>query len=244
MSMYTRTQVLTVIMVITMSVLLVSPSQGRKHEATIDVSGGRGYVMMGTSMLDIDELNTSLSNAGYSELSDNFFTLGGGGHAIINRIIIGGEGHGLMADETTTGNYTVSLTGGYGLVNVGYLIFSRGGFHLYPLLGIGGGAIDLKIHEREAPSFDEILDDPKRGSELSTGGFLLNVSIGADHLFILGGDEEGEGGLVLGLRAGYTFTPIKGDWNMYDMDVGGGPDIGITGPYFHLMLGGGGVSLE
>jgi hypothetical protein len=88
------------------------------------------------------------------------------------------------------------------------------------------------------------LDDPKRGSELSTGGFLLNVSIGADHLFILGGDEEGEGGLVLGLRAGYTFTPIKGDWNMYDMDVGEGPDIGITGPYFHLMLGGGGVSLE
>jgi hypothetical protein len=99
MSLYTRTQVLTIITVITMSVLLVSPSQGRKHEATIDVSGGRGYVVMGTSMLDIDELNTSLSNAGYSELSDNFFTLGGGGHAIINRIIIGGEGHGLMADE-------------------------------------------------------------------------------------------------------------------------------------------------
>ena len=53
-------------------------------------------------------------------------------------------------------------------------------------------------------------------------------------------DEKGKGGMVLGVRAGYTFSPFKGDWNMDDLEISGAPETGITGPYIRLMIGGGG----
>ena len=57
------------------------------------------------------------------------------------------------------------------------------------------------------------------------------------------GEEKNEiWGMAFGLRIGYTFSPIKGDWKLEDNDVSGGPDIGVTGPYLKLMIGGGGKS--
>jgi hypothetical protein len=45
--------------------------------------------------------------------------------------------------------------------------------------------------------------------------------------------------VVIGLYAGYTFTPVKGDWVVEGMDISDGPLVGITGPYVHVILGGG-----
>ena len=99
--------------------------------------------------------------------------------------------------------------------------------------------MSVKIIEKGTPSFDEVLDNPKRSAELSIGGFLLNLALGTDYLLKLGEDEKGGGGLVFGLRIGYTFAPIKSDWEMDGMDISGGPDLGITGPYIRLTIGGG-----
>ena len=206
--------------------------------------GGRGYFMCGGSIVDIDALNSRLEGKGYSKFSDSFFSLGGGGYAVINRVIIGGEGHGLIGRDETSGNYKTSLSAGYGFFDLGYIVYSTGYLNVYPLLGLGGGGINFKIVEREAPSFDEVLDDPKRSIELSTGGFLLNVALGTDYLLKLGEDEEGEGGFVFGLRVGYTLAPVKGDWDMDGTEISGGPEVGITGPYIRLMIGGGGISRE
>lgn len=223
---------------------IFSMSVAESEEIGAKQGGGRGYFMCGGSIVDIDALNSRLEGKGYSEFSHNFFSIGGGGHAIINRVIIGGEGHALIGRGETSGNYENSLSAGYGFFDVGYIVYSTRYLNVYPLLGLGGGGVDLKIMERGAPSFDEVLDDPKRSANLSTGGFLLNVALGTDYLLKLGGDEEGEGGLVFGLRVGYTFTPIKGEWEMNGTEISGGPEVGITGPYVHLMIGGGGVSKE
>lgn len=204
--------------------------------------GGRGYFMCGGSIVDIDALNSRLESKGYSTFSGNFFSFGGGGHAVINRLIIGGEGHALIGRGETSGNYENSLSAGYGCFDLGYILYSTGYLNVYPLLGLGGGGMSLNIMEKGAPSFDEILDDPRRSTEISTGGFLLNVALGTDYLLKLGGDGKEEGGLVFGLRVGYTFTPIKSEWEMDATDISGGPEIGITGPYIHLMIGGGGIS--
>jgi len=210
----------------------------------IKESGGMGYFMFGGSTIDIDKLNSRLASKGYPKFSDNFISIGGGGHGIINRIIIGGEGHGLISDELSSGNYKTFLTAGYGFFDLGYIVFSTGALNIYPILGFGGGGMSLEILRRDSPTFDEVLDNPGRNTELSTGGFLLNVALGADYLLVLGKDEKGLGGIVVGIRVGYTYSPIKGDWDLDGNDISGGPKVGITGPYIRLMFGGGGISKQ
>lgn len=228
-------------MVAMMGFLTFSLAQSQETRIAVKKRGGMGYFMFGGSIIDINSLNSRLENKGYSKLSNNFISFGGGGHGIINKVIIGGEGHGLIGKETTSGNYKTSLNCGYGFFNLGYIIYSTRNFNIYPLLGLGGGGMSLKIVERGTPSFDEVLDNPKRSTELSTGGLLIHLSVGTDYLLKkVCGCGEGEGGLVFGLRVGYILAPFKGDWEMDGLDISEGPEIGITGPYIRLMIGFGG----
>ena len=238
---------LTVGAVIIMS-FLCTIAQAQETAAHGKEGGGKGYFMLGGNIIDIKSLNSKLESKGYSKFSDNFISFGGGGHGIIGKVIIGGEGHTLIGEETTSGSYKSSIEAGYGFFNMGYLIYTTGIVNVYPILGLGAGGMSVKIIEKGTPSFDEVLDNPmdnsKKSVELSTGGFLLNLAFGADYLLKFGGDEKGGGGLVFGLRIGYTFTPAKGDWEMDGIDISGGPDVGITGPYVRLMVGGGGFGKE
>lgn len=243
--MYKKTNVVTIFLVIIfLNIFFFSNAVAQEQPKGSNEVGGGGYFMFGWNLLDIEELNSKLENKGYSALSDNFISFGGGGHGIINKLIIGGEGHGLIGQEVTSGNYKSSLSVGYGFFNLGYIIISAGNLKVYPLLGLGGGGMSLRIIEKTPLSFDELLDNPKRMAELSTGGFLLNLSLGTDYLLNLESDAEGGGGLLVGLRFGYTFTPLKGDWKMDEVDISDAPQLGITGPYIRLIIGGGGYGRE
>lgn len=221
--------------------LSVNGVQGQEPEKTIGEKGGMGYFMIGACILDLGDLNTRLVDNGYTEMSDNIFSMGGGGHAIINRIIIGGEGQALIGNKETSATYKTSLGGGYGFFNLGYIVYSNSSLRIYPLLGIGGGGISLGISEQgTAPTFDEVLEDPKRNADLFTGGLLLNLAVGAEYFLKTGADDKGNRGWIFGIRTGYTLTPVQGDWHMEMTEVSGGPDLGITGPYLRIMIGGGG----
>jgi len=241
--MYGKVKVIaTLTVVVVVSTFFTNISEGQERAKFAKGGGGMGYSMFGRSTIDIGDLNEKLESKGYTKLSDSFFSVGGGGYGIINnRVIIGGEGHGLLGDEVTSGNYKNSLYIGYGFFNLGYIVYSVKDLRVYPLLGIGGGTMNLKIAEKVTSlSFNDILDNPKRKVELTTGGFLLNVAFGADYLLKLSEDERGKAGFLLGLRAGYTFAPFTGNWNMDDIEISGAPEIGITGPYIRLLFGGGG----
>ena len=81
--------------------------------------------------------------------------------------------------------------GGYGFLNIGYALVETDIFLFYPLLGLGGGAMT-----REAsPSVSKCA--------------LLNPSVGLDCLIPI----KNKSGVVLGLRAGYTFTVYSNTWN-------------------------------
>ena len=96
---------------------------------------------------------------------------------------------------------------------MGYIVYTKKQLWLYPLLGLGGGGMNLKIKEKPSSlSFDDVLDNPKRSVEISTGGFLLSFAVGMDYLLILGEDKKGKGGLAFGIRAGYTLSPFKRGW--------------------------------
>lgn len=204
-------------------------------------SGGRGFFQAGLLRLDVDDMNAALAGAGFPTLDRGTVTLGGGGYATRGRFVIGGEGHGLLSDDqpSADGSVQVGLDGGYGLFKVGYLAYSESGLDVYPMVGIGGGGLNVSIVERSAPTFDDVLANPQRSSRLSTGMFLLDLSLAADYRFTRRSEEGRSGGLLVGLQAGYVFAPGSTDWTLDDINgVAGGPDLGIQGLYIRLSLGG------
>ncbi len=204
---------------------------------------GRGFFIVGQHKIDVGDLSTALTNHGYGQVDNNFLSMGGCGLAIIkDRLVIGGEGHGLFGDEHSSNGYNVSFMGAYGMFNIGIVAWKKGPFQLYPLFGLGGGGFNLKIVEQQGAPFEEMLRQPKRGMELDTGGLIMGAALGADYLVNLSNNPDEIGGIALGIRVGYNYSTIIGKWTFEDKEISGGPEIGITGPYLQFMIGGGGRS--
>ena len=90
------------------------------------------------------------------------------------------------------------------------------------------------------PTFEDVLTDPGRGAELSTSGFLLDLGVSVDVIARHIDDHHAHGGPLLGLRAGYILAPVKGDWQLGEREIAGGPRMGVEGAYVRAMLGFGG----
>ncbi|MBC7188423.1 MAG: hypothetical protein H5U38_15465 [Calditrichaeota bacterium] len=206
--------------------------------------GGYGYFYLGSSMVDLDKLNATLRVSRYPEFSNRLLSIGGGGHAFFKRLVLGGQGQALMSKTTDVSvggiPYKASLAAGIGFFDIGYLLTPRGNLKVYPMLGIGGGGLELAIEEKQPPSFEQILAHPNRSTRLSAGLFLVNFALGVDYFVLTRQDEEGIGGLVFGVELGYTYTPFAGGWQAEEIDISGGPDASLTGPYLRLKIGGGG----
>ena len=203
--------------------------------------GGGGGFLCGMNRVDLTHLKAELRNKGFGSLKSKNTFFGGSGYGLIKgKIIIAGEGGG-FTQEVVGDTAKARLSGGYGFFDVGRVIFSKGGWRLFPFIGIGGGGFNLRIVERgPIPKFDELLQNPGREVNLTAASFLFNFGIGLDYWLVIGEDEGGEGGLLFGMRAGYIISPSNADWKMADTDVLGGPDIRLSGPYIHLIFGGAG----
>jgi len=233
-------KILATMALLTLFIATISFSQEAETEKKNDEV--RGYLMFGGSKLDIDDLNERLVSKGHSSLSDGFLSFGGGFLRKKNsNWLVGVEGHYLFVEDKDyampNGSYKASLTAAYGFVDIGYALVSSGGLNIYPLIGFGGGGAWLQIGKS---NFDDILEQPERNANLTASAFLLNFAIGSDYLITSKESEKYEGGLVLGFRAGYTYSPWKGAWWTDNISIDGGPKIGMTGPYFRLMIGFGG----
>jgi hypothetical protein len=203
--------------------------------------------MVGLGVLDLEPLNNRLFEFGYPTFAEERVALGGGGHAILGRWIIGAEGMGYLGRKKDAARgvqaYEVGFTAGSGFVNTGYLLLNEHNVHVYPFIGVGGGGMELTITERSLPTFDDVLAQPGRSSKLTAAGFLMQAGIGLDHLFIVSRNgrtrrDEG-GGPVLGVRAGYVFAPFTGDWQFFNTRLAHGPEARVAGPYIRLVIGGG-----
>ena len=203
----------------------------------LDAPSGRGFFMIGVQQMDLAELNDRFDAADYPESDDLFLTLGGGGFMLRDRLVIGGEGHGVIGSSETTGDgaFRTRVGGGFGMIDIGYAVMERRGLLVYPMLGVGMGGMMVSINERSSPDFDDVLDQPRRGVNLVQGQFLLSAGLGIDHVFA----SRGRGGFAVGIRAGWTFTPIEHEWSFGSSDVADGPKAGFTGPYVRVNVGGG-----
>ena len=198
------------------------------------------YMSVGGAMLDVDQLNGALGAQGYAPVSERFFTLGLGGHLVINQAIVGFQGTGLLAEQSasTNGVFSASLAGRYGMLDFGYLIYEGESLDLYPLLGVGFGQLTLDIVDRTGGTFDGVVADPRRGVELEKKGFLLGLSLGGDYVFEVG--RGARRGPMIGIRAGYNYAPVEPEWSLDGTPLLSGPELTLTGPFVRILLGWGG----
>ncbi len=216
--------------------LAASPALAQHHDDDHEGDGGAGFFSVGVNRVQIDALNSRLSEMGYPTFERALLAIGGGGYGVVADVImLGGEGYGLFTGEKAYQGRSVSLGGGYGFFNVGYLHRLTPHLRVYPMLGLGGGGLTLQIGSAEAGSFDEVLQNPNRQATLTRGSFLVSLGGGLEYRF---GDAEG--GFLLGLRAGYLLAPYRSDWHLGDEVLGDGPDASLAGPFVRLTIGGGG----
>ena len=201
----------------------------------------RAFLAVGWRQVDVEELNASMTAAGYPAVAEDFITLGGGMQLVAGRAMVGLEGYGLLGtdSEVSRDDFDATLGGGYGVLTVGWLVVATPHFRLYPMGSIGVGAMTLEIAEAGRVSFDEILVEPTRGAHLSQVSFLAGGGLGTEFLAPLG---SGRRMLSIGLAGGYTFAPVTSRWQLYrnnlsTASVTGGPETGLEGPFARLTVG-------
>lgn len=207
----------------------------------------RGGLHLGYLQLDLGDLNRALNSAGYPSLDEGFFTIGGGGYEVRDRFVGGGEFHGVLGKQKNTagGTYTLSATGAFGLLRGGYLVHRSSRLDVFPMLGVGLGTMSLKIAQRNALTFGEVLADPGRSATLTNVSFLLDASVHLDWRFHVRQREPNrDGGVVVGVQGGYALSPWTSRWKLDDLNsVAGGPPIRLRGPYVRVSVGGWNVDL-
>jgi len=202
---------------------------------------GRGFLMLGFQRMDVDGLNDRLRATGYPSFSSSVITVGGGGMGVHGGFLLGGEGHGILGPEESTadGSLRTRLGGGYGMLTVGRDLFPGRPGSLYPQVGVGAGAMTLRIDERSTPTFEDLLADPRRSVEISRVSFLAMVALGADYLVGEGTAGPDGAGVAVGVRAGYVAALAQRPWSSEVGSVAGGPDLSPSGFFLRVQLGGG-----
>jgi hypothetical protein len=204
---------------------------------------GMSFLAIGGQRLDLGDLNARMVAAGYPAFSEDFLTVGFGGYGARQSVLLGFEVHGLSGPSETTANgqFRTRLTGGHGVLTLGYAALTTPRADLFPMVGIGAGGVVLEILDRGAPTFDDVLRNPPRNARLSSGGLVIDTSLGTTLRLTARPRPArgGAGGLAVGLRAGYTFSPLTGEWRTdAENDVAGGPDVSTEGAYLRATIGG------
>lgn len=231
----TKKKTVAVLILLMISLNVISQENGSTEYKRY---GGRGFISAGIYSADVSEMNSALENLGYPTFSGNMLMLGGSAYGVFNRFIIGGEGESLISPKKENDNYSLALTGGYGLIKVGYMLFRPKSFELYPLLGFGAGALGVNIHEEGTPgNFNDFIANPEMGTGLWNGGLLADFGLKMN--FLIGSDKDTNHGsaCIIGLNAGYTMKVVDFGWFSYNGELSGGPDLDLSGPYVKLVIG-------
>ncbi|HEY9842770.1 MAG TPA: hypothetical protein V6D23_20055 [Candidatus Obscuribacterales bacterium] len=199
--------------------------------------GAKVYYQPGFAFLDTGALNQSIAPSGYANYSGTFLSQGGGVQVILDRIVIGGSGYSLNGFRTASGKGdTLGVSSGYGLLNLGYVIFKEQNFSLYPILGIGSGSVRLSSSEALNKLFGFVSSSDV--FDLQSSQVVLDLGLGADYLLDFNGDPNHASGLLVGLKLGYVFVPSPPQWESGGRPVGGSvPNLNAQGPYLSLSLG-------
>lgn len=219
-------------------VLLLTFSTNAQYSLPDTRYQGFGFLFLGGEELSAEAISEQFSAAGYTEPAKRFITIGGGGLFFADRFIIGGEGSAIIKRNTPGPDDAISLSrsGSYGFLSVGYTLIDQTSFRVYPLLGMGAGLSEFSISNKRDITFDELLAEPGSITRLFQAHFLLNGSVGCD--FPVGASSiSSRNKLILGVRVGYTISLVSSSWNDENQTIDGAPDGDMSGPFIKLLIG-------
>ena len=228
--------------------------------------GFYGSFQLGQKIVNMDPLNQKLTelntanalNGPVDPFANNYWILGGEGHAILAKhLVLGGKGmvcfkeHKTTPEKVTTLNTTmqpeeIKITMGLGLATLGYafLAGSDKQIRLYPQ--IGGGLTTFLLQHKypinpDTTSFNEAFVDDGQ-SVIQKIGWAVDGALGLDYYIELIELKRLVPGLNFGplvhAEIGYTFVGKNMKWMRDVKPINDfNPDLSLKGFYFNVGLG-------
>ena len=85
--------------------------------------------------------------------------------------------------------------------------------------------------------FKDSLTKPDRGISISNTSIILDFAISADYVIGLGKSEKKKGGIAIGMKAGYVFSPYSFGFNLKGQTLVEAPSINNDGAYIKIFSG-------
>ncbi len=189
-----------------------------------------GFISIGGANVDIVALNNRLVSNGLQKFQPGFLTIGGGGLLINDRTVVGGEMHGYIRQREVRGRHETRLSAGYGVFDIGYVVYQKKNFRFYPLLGMGGSTMTLQIDTISSPNFNGVLANPSTGSRIEHGSFLADASANLQFKIPRSFFR------YITLKVGAKYA-TSANWRQDDSKLADGPEVGLSGGYFQLQIG-------
>ena len=197
-------------------------------------NGGFGCFGPTVGIVNFSGLDDALATGGITrKLGSMQWGFGGGGYAIIDRVVIGGSGWG--SSQTVGSNdlrATVEISGAE--FDLGYVLYSQRHLLVAPVLGIGGSGYTIELQKISGmpPTFDSLLQNPGYTSKVSFSSLTLSPQLMVTVPISFVG---------VSLRGGYCYTPMNPQWELKGgSKLAQGPAISKGMPFVTLNVAIGG----
>lgn len=200
------------------------------------------YGMLGTNFFEFSKLNVNLEQKGIPHVPRGYLSYGVGGHFIQDKLVLGFELVQLKERYTNhakSAEFLASVSGKFINLLVGHLVFSRKGLMVYPYTSLGMGRLKMVVVENSIDSFNKI-DTLHMSNMVEKLDFVMGLGIAGDYFFNYSKKSKGNNSIMIGFRMGVNMSPVPGNWRLNRIKVYDGPQMGINGPYFRIIVGLGG----
>ena len=193
---------------------------------------GSVNVRAGGSQLGLAELNSSLARGGHPTFANQLVMYGLSGSVRFGRASVGVTGESSLPVNRTTESWLTRLSAGGATIDAAFALIDARGLVLSPMASVGVRRTSLHFERRGDFTYDQGLEDPSRGVDLSSRGAIAQYGASAEaHV-----RTRLTGMLSLSVQAGTT-RPF-GSMITYagDNRVTGEPSR-ATGSFFRIGLG-------
>jgi hypothetical protein len=226
---------------------------GRSERHERPYFGGLGYGSIAPFFGDLGGLESMLGGpealgASYAAPNAALLLGGGGGAVLFGHLWIGGKGYGLATGGFENAFGKVSIAGGGGGFEVGYVVAPSPRLLVIPFFGFGGFAYSVDVENKTdvelrdstrslAPDEDgaRIIAPPGGSRSFSAKFTTLDAGIRVERLLF-----SRSGGFAAGFELGFLSSFFSPAWETDGYEVTNAEAATLEGLYVRLNIGGGG----
>ena len=204
--------------------------------AQYDIGGG-GAFSLGYYAIDNSPL-AGLSSTG-TRVSNGAMTFGGNGYFQFDRLVLGAKGYGMVIPDVEDDMYLYSAGGGSFMVELGFKIWHKDSYSVYPFWG--AGFVGYRVTQSVKGDLDLTTDPNLELNNRSYGWSSVAFDVGFRYEQQLNTKEfcGQKGGMYLAIEAGYQYTPETRDWETSGGgDIKGAPDFSMGSFFTKVSIGG------